>query len=113
RFIAALPAARRTDRRDLRRIVSMRIDAITRVIELAKERRMRGGQVVAFEVIVHIHLPVAGDRIIAALGKFELIDRASDLRHLGGYVSEHFRERRSAGVLVDEDVRSPGLDSKL
>ena len=36
-----------------------RLDAVLRVIQLAEEAGVRGGQVIALQVIVYVHLPVA------------------------------------------------------
>jgi MinD-like ATPase involved in chromosome partitioning or flagellar assembly len=47
------------------------------------------------------------------LGKNHLIDRAADLRDFSGNIAENFCERRRRRILVDEDVRSPGLHAKF
>src|SRR5262249_48187849 len=81
---ARLAGVARANGRDLRRIVAERIDAVLRVVELAEEARVRGGQVIALEVVIDIHLPVALDGVVAAVGEVEPIYGAAHLRDFGG-----------------------------
>ena len=100
-------------RRDLRRIVAERFDAVLSVIEQAAEAGVGRRKVVALEVVVDIDLPVALDDVIAAAGEFQLADGAAHLRNLGGNGAEHLGERRGLRVLVDEHERTPGLHLEL
>src|SRR5882724_9422721 len=74
---------------------------------------MRGGQMVAFQVIIDVDLPVAIDYVIAALRKNHLVDRTSDLCDFAGNIAQYFGERRGRRILVDEDVGPPDFDAKF
>ena len=70
---------------------------------------MRGRQVVAFQVVIHVDLPVALDYIIAPEGVPQAIHGAADGGGLLRDRPHHLRQRRRVRVHVDEDISSPDL----
>src|SRR5579872_2845611 len=68
---------------------------------------------IAFEIIIDVDLPIAIDRVIAALGEVKPLHRTTEFCGLPRYVAPDFVERGRTRVLVHEDERTPGLDSKL
>src|SRR5262245_32348135 len=74
---------------------------------------MRYGQMIAFEVIIDIYLPVTVDRVIAAARESKVADPTAVLRDLRRNRTQHLFERRRGGILIHQDVRPPLRHSKL
>ena len=85
------------------------LHSVLGVIQLAEQAGMRGGQMVAFEVIVDVNLPVALDDVVAAAGVAESVYGAADLRDFARDGAHDFGEWGSGGVHIDEDVGTPDL----
>ena len=61
--------SRATERRVLTRVETVRLHAVPGVIQLPEQAGMGSGDVVAFEVVVDVDLPVAGDVVDAPLAQ--------------------------------------------
>ena len=63
-------------------VVAKGFDAVVVVLELLEQAGVRDGQVIALEIVVDVHLPVAGDVVIAVLDqphRVEVIAGGRDL----------------------------------
>ena len=58
----------RADGSKLLRVVAKGVRAVLRVVDLAHQAWMRDRDVIALQIVVDIHLPVATDHVVAALG---------------------------------------------
>ena len=83
----------------------MRLDRVRVVIQLAVQSGMHAGQVVAFEIVVHVSLPVALHVVGAAFEQLHS-SKAKTLRLLGK-LPQSFQQRFGVRIEVDEDQVGP------
>src|ERR1700738_4011389 len=71
---------------------------------------MRDGNVIALEIVVDIHFPVAMDHVVAPPGKLQSpkLETARVFRD----VSEIGEKRLGGAVKIDEDESFPGFDAQ-
>src|SRR5213593_3579688 len=91
------------DRRVLLGVVAKRLHPVVVVLELLEETGVRDRKVVALEVVVDIHLPVARDVVVAALDQTHRVEVVAGPGDLRGDGANPVGERRGVGVEVDED----------
>ena len=100
-----IPRLRAANRTELPNMARIRLDRVRVVIQLAIQSGMHAGQVVAFEIVIHVSLPVA----------FHLVGASFEQLHAGktktlrliGKVSETFQQWFGLGIKVDEDKIGP------
>ena len=85
----------------------MRIHAVLRVVQRAKQPGMRSRQMIALKEIVDINFPVALDDVLAALGETEFVEVTTDISDLAGNIAKHLGEWRRLPILIHKDERTP------
>src|SRR5580704_5023655 len=100
----------RSNRRELLGIVAIGVGAILRVIDFAHEPGMRDGDVVALEIVVNVHLPIAIDDVVAALDGLQALEL--EAARLFGNFAEICGERLGVGIEIDEDKLFPGFETQ-
>src|SRR5208337_686435 len=100
---------RAADRGPLANVLSIRLNGVGVVINLAIERRVDARYVVALEIVVDVGLPVAVHFVGAALGKLHV--REIELAGMGGQATQARAKRGSLGIEIDEDKVEPLLEA--
>ena len=95
-------------RRVLHTEVSVRFHPIGVVVQFLVQSRVHHRQVIPLQVIVHVHLPVAGQ--VPALADHVLHLLTLKRCHAPRHVLEHLEQRRCLAVDVHEDQRAPLRD---
>ncbi len=90
-------------------VVAEGLDPVLVVVDLLEQARVRDRKVIALEVVVDVHLPVASDVVVAALDQphpAEVITRGGDLRRYG---ADPISQRRRIRIEVRKDERPKGI----
>ena len=92
------------------RVVAKRLDAVLVVVELLEQARMSDREVIALEVVVDIHLPVALDDVVAALDPAHGGQVVAGFVDLVGDHTDPVGQRRCLVIEVGEDERAQRVD---
>src|SRR5579859_917476 len=89
--------------------MAISIDAVLFVVQFTKQSWMRRGNMIAFQVVVDIDLPVTIDDVIAPPEVFQFTEITTQLSHTLRDVAEDTGKRCGVSVEVHENKRAPRL----
>ncbi len=91
-------------------MVAIGLRAILRVVNFAHQAGMRDRNVIAFEIVIDVNLPIAVDNVVAALGELQALELKTT-RLLRNF-TEISRERHPVWIEINKDKLPPGFQSK-